>query len=47
MGDGLMDTELDGFPYKKQVARPDGGYHTLLQARIGNRSVIPPSHQIR
>lgn len=47
MGDGLMDAELDGFPYRKQVARPGGGYRTLLSARIDNRSVIPPSHQIR
>lgn len=51
MGDRLMDGDSDSFLYKKQVTRPGGGKRrgcrTLLSARIGNRSVIPLSHQIR
>jgi len=44
MEDGLIDSDLGGFLYKKRVARPgggkSGGYRTLLSARIGNRYVF-------
>lgn len=45
MEDGLIDADLGGSLYKKQVARPgggkSGGYRTLLSARISDRYVFP------
>lgn len=44
MESGLIDADLDGFLYKKRVARPgggkSGGYRTLLSARTGSRYVF-------
>lgn len=44
MESGLIDADLGGHLYKKQVARPgggkSGGYRTLLAARIGDRYVF-------
>jgi len=44
MENGLIDADLDGFLFKKRVARPgggkSGGYRTVLSARIGARYVF-------
>lgn len=44
MENGLIDTDLGGFLYKKRVARSgggkSGGYRTLLAVQIGSRYVF-------